>query len=187
MYEPCLHSLLFFQHFLDTLGITPEQEGVHIDIFLISPFIFLISPYILCGCTLTLVLLNPDILCLCKQCRSRSDGFWSQLIWICTVCHSVWELMSIISIKTSYWLTFRSGCGILNYSAWQGLINSLVVSLNNEYPQYMFSWSNKNISAFGWNMSYLALWLESILWVLIRRVQWWGTYDEKPQRVFVEK
>ena len=38
---------------------------------------------------LTLVLLNPDIPCLCKQCRSRSFGFWrwSQLIWICTVCH----------------------------------------------------------------------------------------------------
>ena len=39
-------------------------------------------------CLLTLVLLNPDIPCLCKQCRSRSVGFWrSQLIWICTVCH----------------------------------------------------------------------------------------------------
>ena len=38
--------------------------------------------------SLTLVLLNPDIPCLCKQCRSRSVGFWrSQLIWICTVCH----------------------------------------------------------------------------------------------------
>ena len=39
----------------------------------------------LCSC-LTLVLLNPDIPCLCKQCRSRSVGFWrrSQLIWICT-------------------------------------------------------------------------------------------------------
>ena len=37
---------------------------------------------------LTLVLLNPDIPYLCKQCRSRSVGFWrSQLIWICTVCH----------------------------------------------------------------------------------------------------
>ena len=37
---------------------------------------------------LTLVLLNPDIPCLCKQCRSRSVGFGrSQLIWICTVCH----------------------------------------------------------------------------------------------------
>ena len=32
--------------------------------------------------TLTFVLLNPDIPCLCKQCRSRSIGFWSRLIWI---------------------------------------------------------------------------------------------------------
>ena len=40
------------------------------------------------GQILTLVLLNPDIPCICKQCRSRSVGFWrSQLIWICTVCH----------------------------------------------------------------------------------------------------
>ena len=37
---------------------------------------------------LTIVLLNPDVPCLCKQCRSRSVGFWrTQLIWICTVCH----------------------------------------------------------------------------------------------------
>ena len=37
---------------------------------------------------LTLVLLNPDIPCLCKQCRSRSGGFWrGHLIWICTVWH----------------------------------------------------------------------------------------------------
>ena len=37
---------------------------------------------------LTLVLLNPDMSCLCKQCRSRSVGFFrSQLIWICTICH----------------------------------------------------------------------------------------------------
>ena len=40
---------------------------------------------------LILVLLNPDIPCFCKQCRSRSEGFWrSQLIWICTVCHCLW-------------------------------------------------------------------------------------------------
>ena len=37
--------------------------------------------------SLTLVLQNPDIPCFCKQCRSRSVGFWrSQLIWIWTVC-----------------------------------------------------------------------------------------------------
>ena len=49
---------------------------------------------------LTLVLLNPDIPCLCKQCRSRSVGFWRrQLIWICTVCHSVCEFISTTWIK----------------------------------------------------------------------------------------
>ena len=37
------------------------------------------------GTVLTLVLLNPDMPCLCKQCRFRS----SQLIWNCTVSHYV--------------------------------------------------------------------------------------------------
>ena len=46
----------------------------------------LTRPYLIL--LLTLVLLNPDMSCLCKQCSSRSAGFWrSQLIWICTVCH----------------------------------------------------------------------------------------------------
>ena len=69
-----------------------------------------------------LVLLNLDIPCLCKQCISRSVGFWRiQLILICTVCHSVYEFMSTISIKASDWLTFRNGRGLLIYSEWQGL------------------------------------------------------------------
>ena len=71
---------------------------------------------------LTLVMLNPDISCLCKQCRSRSVGFWrSQLIWICTVCHNVCESIATIQIKQSDWLKLRSGCGTLIYSAGQGL------------------------------------------------------------------
>ena len=41
---------------------------------------------LLANLMLTLVLLNLDISCLCKQCRFRSVG---QLIWICTVCHYV--------------------------------------------------------------------------------------------------
>ena len=54
---------------------------------------------------LTLVLLNPDIHCLCKQWRSRSVGFFrSQLIWICTVCHLVCEFESTTWIKWSDWL-----------------------------------------------------------------------------------
>ena len=71
---------------------------------------------------LTLALLNPDIPCLCKQCRSRSVGFWrSQLIWIYTVCHSECEVISTIWIKKSDWLKIRSRCDILIYSAWQVL------------------------------------------------------------------
>ena len=48
----------------------------------------LFAKFVLDWTVLTFVLLNPDIPCHCKQCRSRSNGFWrSQLIWICTVCH----------------------------------------------------------------------------------------------------
>ena len=51
---------------------------------------------------LILVLLNPDIPCLCKQCRARSVGFWrSQLIWICTVCHCK---LCISSLDQVIWL-----------------------------------------------------------------------------------
>ena len=50
---------------------------------------------------LTLVLLTPDMPCLCKQCRSRSVGFWrSQLIWICIICHEVCEFVSTTWITT---------------------------------------------------------------------------------------
>ena len=69
----------------------------------------------------TLLLLNPDVPCLCKRCGSRSVGFWMrQLIWIYTVCHLACEFISTIRIKKSGWLTVRGGRGILIYSAWQG-------------------------------------------------------------------
>ena len=74
-----------------------------------------------CACSI-IVLLNPDTPCLCKQCKSRSVGFWwSQLIWICTICHLVCEFISTCWIKDSNWLTIGSGCGILIYSAGRGL------------------------------------------------------------------
>ena len=74
------------------------------------------------GYLATIVLLNPAIPCQCKQCRSRSVGFCrSQLIWICTVCHSVCEFTSTVWIKKSSWLKIGSGRGILIYSTWQGL------------------------------------------------------------------
>ena len=66
---------------------------------------------------LILVLLNLDMPCHCKQYRSRSVGFseelWRQLIWICTVCHSVCGFISTIWIKYSDWLKIWSGHGIL--------------------------------------------------------------------------
>ena len=77
------------------------------------------------------IFINPSLVkhglpCLSKQWRPRSVGFWrsfwrSQLIWICTVCHSVCEFISIIRIKESDWRTVRTGLGILICSAWQGL------------------------------------------------------------------
>ena len=72
---------------------------------------------------LTLVLLSPDIPYLCKQCRSRSDGFWrSQLIWLCTVCHQVCEFIAKTSDQATQLVKIRSGHGILIYSAGQGLM-----------------------------------------------------------------
>ena len=74
------------------------------------------GPYCIYRQQSTLVLLNSDIPCLSKQCRSRS-----QLIWICTICHKVCELIVTIWIKESDWLKIRSRRGILIYSAGQGL------------------------------------------------------------------
>ena len=73
--------------------------------------------------------------CLCKQCRSRSAGFWRcQLIWIYTVCQSVCEFMSAIWIKKPDWQTIGNVHGILSHSAWQGLILWWGTSI--EYPRF---------------------------------------------------
>ena len=81
----------------NVLGWNPAWG--RIQLMTVQPFIArnlsLSSP-----CDLTLVRLNPDMSCLCKQCRFRSVGFFrSQLIWICTVCHSVFEFVSTTWIK----------------------------------------------------------------------------------------
>ena len=70
---------------------------------------------------LTLVLLNPDISCICKQCRSWSFGFWrSQMIWICTV--SIKYMNSYQQSGSSNLIGWKlEWYGILIYSAWQGL------------------------------------------------------------------
>ena len=56
----------------------------------------------------------------------------SQLIWICTVCHSVFEFVSTTWMKLSDWLKIRSGCGILIYSArvkiWRSILLPVDVS-----------------------------------------------------------
>ena len=59
----------------------------------------------------TLVMLNPDIPCLC-----RADP--DQL----AVCSEVCEFIATIRVKLSDWLKIRNGHGILIYSAGQGLI-----------------------------------------------------------------
>ena len=87
---------------------------------------------------LALVLLVPDIPCLCKQCRYRSVDFRSQLIWICTVCHSVYEFVSTTWIKLSDWLKVRNGHGILIFSAWQWL-NAQIWIILHIYT--VWSWS----------------------------------------------
>ena len=84
--------------------------------------LFLGSRYVVINESLTLVLLNPDIPCLCKQCRARSVGFWrSQLIWICTVCHQVCKFIKKKSGSSKLIGWKLGGHGILIYWAGQGL------------------------------------------------------------------
>ena len=64
-------------------------------------------------------MLNPDLLCLCKQCRSKSVGFWSGSALF--AIQYDYDFMSTMWIKESDWLKIRSGRGILIYSAWQEL------------------------------------------------------------------
>ena len=83
----CVSLYVNFNESLTNAVISFEQLGQDKELFMMK-------------IKLTLVLLSPDMLCLCKQCRSRSVGFYrSQLIWICTVCHSVFEFVSTTWIK----------------------------------------------------------------------------------------
>ena len=67
------------------------------------------------GRHLTLAQLNQDRHCVWKQCRSRSDGFWwSHLIRIYTVYHSVCEFIWTNNFELSDWWTVRNRCGKLN-------------------------------------------------------------------------
>ena len=70
---------------------------------------------------LSVPMLNPDISCLCKQCRSRSVGFWrSQLNWICTVSLSVCEFIATIRTKQAAWPKIRNGRGIFSMTSDKG-------------------------------------------------------------------
>ena len=63
---------------------------------------------------LTQVLLSLNMPCLCKQCRSRSVGFWrSQLIWICSLhclLLSVW--ICINNLDQVIWLADSNRNGL---------------------------------------------------------------------------
>ena len=72
---------------------------------------------------LTLVMINPDIPCLCKECRSdQLASFRSQLIWICSLSICMWIYSNNLEQANSDLLKIRSGRGILIYLAWEGLI-----------------------------------------------------------------
>ena len=64
---------------------------------------------------LTLVLLNPDMPCLYKECRSRSVGFCRSPGSALFVIEYVTWLFVNNWIKPTDWLTIRSGHGILIY------------------------------------------------------------------------
>ena len=78
--------------------------------------------FVCCFLKLTLVLLSPDISCICKQCRSGSVGLRKptdlNLHCLPFTCWSAF--ISTIWIKKSDWLIIN-GRGILTYSAWQVL------------------------------------------------------------------
>ena len=60
--------------------------------------------------------------CLCKHCRCRSVGFWRSHLHC--LSFSMWIYISNFDQVKSDWLEIRGGCGILIYSAWQGLKES---------------------------------------------------------------
>ena len=98
---PSLSSPLLSLLSLVSLSLGDDtKRSIRVDVSLNPNSIKFTSFQCFLYLSLTLVLLNSDIPCLCKQCRSRSVGFWrSQLIWICTVWHSVFEFVSTTWIR----------------------------------------------------------------------------------------
>ena len=54
--------------------------------------------------TLTVVLLNPDMPCICKQCRSRSVGFWRSQLYLDLHCLSLSMYICIKLLDPVIWL-----------------------------------------------------------------------------------
>ena len=99
------------------------------------------------GYTLPLQTVLIQICCLLK----KSADFRSQLICICTVCHSVCEFISTILIKYSDWLTITNGCGIFIYSVWQVLIFYKVFMLHI-YSKYLETITSYHICTKIWTL-----------------------------------
>ena len=64
---------------------------------------------------LTLVFLNPNMSCLCKQCRSE-EANWSGSALFAIQYFSLYQQPGASNL---IYLKIRSGCGILIYSAWK--------------------------------------------------------------------
>ena len=90
-----MNGYTFREATLSKLPMSPFWIGVYFKGKDFAPCFFL-----------TLVVMNPDIHCLCKQCRSTSVGFW-----ICTICQLVSESILTMWIMESDWLRYINGCG----------------------------------------------------------------------------
>ena len=79
----------------------------------------------------TLVLLNPDKPCLCKQCRSRSVGFWrSQQIWMYTVIKYVYFFLwcsPFFPLKQSFSLDVAFPFDAALFPWWSALMQSFIL------------------------------------------------------------
>ena len=98
---------------------------------------------------LTQVLLNPDMSCLCKQCRPRSSvGFWrSQLIWICTIAIKYMYVNLYQQSGSSNLIGWKLEKGVASfYSAGQGLMLSTLDKYSIAFVQIArlpTSWNGK--------------------------------------------
>ena len=107
----CFYSLT--NHILEMLGKTERKEGKthrHIYLTKLDLIILLVDTKHamtdIYNISLTLAMLNADIPCLGKQCRSRSVGLSGSALFAI-------KFIATIQIRQSDWLKIRSGRGIL--------------------------------------------------------------------------